>query len=154
MAAACADELVTHRGACHCRAVTFEMRAPARVTVWVCNCSICALKRNDHVIVPAANFTLLTGEDALTRYTFNTHTAQHMFCKVCGVQAFYRPRSNPDGYAVTFACLEPGTVAVAEHRFFEGANWEKQYASLGGGGALLSAKPETDASRSGPGSAE
>lgn len=26
-------------------------------------------------------------------------TAKHLFCKRCGICAFYRPRSNPDGYA-------------------------------------------------------
>lgn len=24
--------------------------------------------------------------------------AKHTFCKTCGVQSFYTPRSNPDGY--------------------------------------------------------
>lgn len=40
----------------------------------------------------------LQGEDNITTYTFNTHQAKHTFCKTCGVQCFYQPRSNPDGY--------------------------------------------------------
>lgn len=55
------------------------------------------MKANDHVIVPHKRFRLLGGEGHLTAYTFNTHRAKHMFCKVCGVQSFYQPRSNPDG---------------------------------------------------------
>ncbi|KAI4294750.1 hypothetical protein MLD38_040921 [Melastoma candidum] len=37
----------------------------------------------------------------ITTYTFNTHTAKHTFCKVCGITSFYKPRSNPDGIAVS-----------------------------------------------------
>jgi len=40
----------------------------------------------------------LQGADKLTTYTFNTHQAKHTFCRTCGVQSFYQPRSNPDGY--------------------------------------------------------
>lgn len=43
-------------------------------------------------------FSFAQGDDNLTTYTFNTHRAQHTFCKTCGVQSFYTPRSNPDGY--------------------------------------------------------
>lgn len=38
------------------------------------------------------------GSEDITTYTFNTHTAKHTFCKICGVQSFYTPRSNPDGF--------------------------------------------------------
>lgn len=38
------------------------------------------------------------GAESITTYTFNTHKAQHTFCKRCGVQSFYTPRSNPGGF--------------------------------------------------------
>ena len=43
-------------------------------------------------------FFMSQGEEDLTTYTFNTHAAKHTFCKICGVQSFYTPRSNPNGY--------------------------------------------------------
>ena len=43
-------------------------------------------------------FPMSQGEEDLTTYTFNTHAAKHTFCKICGVQSFYTPRSNPNGY--------------------------------------------------------
>lgn len=63
-----------------------------------------------HLIVPATRFRLLDGEDALTEYRFNTGTARHLFCRHCGVKAFYVPRSHPDGYSVNMRCLDPGTI--------------------------------------------
>ena len=67
------------------------------------------MKQNHHFIVPKANFRLVKGKDAMKTYTFNTHKAQHMFCSICGVQSFYIPRSNQDGYGkyinITKKCL-------------------------------------------------
>jgi hypothetical protein len=101
---------VTHRGGCHCGAVAFEVDAPARITVSDCNCSICRMSGYLHLIVPRTRFRLLRGADSLGTYTFNTRTAQHLFCRHCGVKSFYVPRSNPDGYSVNARCLERATI--------------------------------------------
>jgi len=103
--------LVTHRGGCHCGAVAFEVDAPARVSVSDCNCSICRMTGYLHLIVPRTRFRLLRGADSLSTYAFNTRTAQHLFCRHCGVKSFYVPRSNPDGYSVNVRCLDPATLA-------------------------------------------
>ncbi len=102
--------LVTHRGGCHCRRVRFEVDAPARIDVLDCNCSICHMSGFLHLIVPAARFRLIDGEDALTEYRFNTGAAKHLFCRHCGIKSFYVPRSHPDGYSVNARCLDAGTV--------------------------------------------
>lgn len=73
-----------------------------------CSCSICLVKHNLHFVVPEEHFKLISGSKSLTTYTFNTHVAKHMFCKVCGVQSFYKPRSNPDGYGKSFEFLSVG----------------------------------------------
>jgi hypothetical protein len=101
---------VTHRGGCHCGAVAFEVDAPARITVSDCNCSICRTSGFLHLIVPRTRFRLLRGAASLSTYTFNTRTAQHLFCRHCGVKSFYVPRSNPDGYSVNARCLERATI--------------------------------------------
>ena len=123
--------LVMHAGACHCGAVRFTVAAPADLVAWDCNCSICAMKRNVHAIVPSAQFTLVAGSDAITTYRFGTRRAVHQFCSVCGVQAFYTPRSNPDGVAVTVACLVPGTVRSVTVRRYDGQNWEEAHEETG-----------------------
>ena len=119
-----------HTGGCHCRAVRFEVNLPERLEAEDCNCSICAMSGNIHVIVPASRFKLLQGEDALTRYTFNTGAAQHLFCKTCGVKSYYIPRSNPDGVAVTYRCLDDWQKLDITICPFDGQNWEANAASL------------------------
>eukprot|EP00993_Chasmostoma_nieuportense_P006089 NODE_6702_length_508_cov_8.076115_g6536_i0.p1 GENE.NODE_6702_length_508_cov_8.076115_g6536_i0~~NODE_6702_length_508_cov_8.076115_g6536_i0.p1 ORF type:complete len:153 (+),score=43.71 NODE_6702_length_508_cov_8.076115_g6536_i0:63-461(+) len=116
--------LVTHTGCCHCGAVRFEFDAPPSVEVWRCNCSICRMKQNAHIVVPKSRFRLLSGEKDLSVYTFHTHTALHKFCRICGVQSFYHPRSNPDGIGVTYACVSSATIHAVVMRDFDGQDWE------------------------------
>jgi hypothetical protein len=90
------------------------------------------MRHNTHLIVPEASFRLLSGEQQVAEYRFGTQTARHQFCRVCGVCAFYRPRSNPDGVAVTLWCVRPGTLKSVEIRKFAGrASWERAYAETG-----------------------
>ncbi len=113
-----------YHGSCHCGAVTFSVVAPQDLEVEDCNCSICAKTGFLHLIVPKTKFELLSGEDSLSHYRFNTGVADHSFCRVCGVKAFYTPRSNPDGVSVNVRCLEtaPRLMIVTP---FDGQNWEK-----------------------------
>lgn len=122
--------LVTHRGGCHCRRVRFEVDAPARLQVLECNCSICRMTGFLHLIVPAARFRLLAGEDALAEYRFGTATARHLFCRHCGIKAFYVPRSHPDGWSVNVRCLDPGTVEALDVVPFDDADREAATAAL------------------------
>ncbi|KAL2095048.1 hypothetical protein ACEWY4_009767 [Coilia grayii] len=119
------EGLVKHTGGCHCGAVRFEVLSDPNLHVFECNCSICTKKQNLHFIVPRAHFTLLKGSDNLATYTFNTHQAKHMFCKTCGVQSFYTPRSNPDGFGVAPHCLDLGTVRSVTVEKFNGQDWEE-----------------------------
>eukprot|EP00981_Chlorochromonas_danica_P013887 scaffold7012_cov166-Ochromonas_danica.AAC.11 len=121
------QELKTYNGSCHCGEVCFTVKAAKHLVVWDCNCSICYMKKNWHFIVPAKDFRVTSGVDFLTEYRFNTKMAKHLFCKKCGVQAFYIPRSNPDGVAVTLACIKQSEIESVEVRGFDGNNWESFY---------------------------
>jgi hypothetical protein len=124
--------LVTHRGGCHCGRVRFEADAPYDLDVTYCNCSICCKTAFLHLIVPAARFRLLTPRDALATYTFNTHVAQHYFCRTCGIKSFYVPRSNPDGFSVNVRCLDEGSFGEVRITDFDGRNWEAHGSKLTG----------------------
>ena len=101
------QSLVAHRGGCHCGQVRFEALAPARVRVSECNCSMCSKAGFLHLVVRAEHFKLLSGSDVLTTYTFNTGTAKHLFCSVCGIKSFYVPRSTPTASASMPAAWTP-----------------------------------------------
>ncbi|MBT4518992.1 MAG: GFA family protein [Halieaceae bacterium] len=113
-----------YEGSCHCGAVTFQVEAEHSVELERCNCSICAKSGYLHLIVPKAQFQLLTGTDALATYCFNSGVAQHYFCTNCGIKPFYVPRSNPDCIDVNVNCLDskPEHMTITP---FDGQNWEK-----------------------------
>lgn len=122
--------LKRHRGSCHCGAVRFEIDAPDRILAQRCNCSICAKSGFLHLIVPASRFHLIQGKEQLTDYRFNTGTAKHLFCSICGIKSFYVPRSNPDGFSINVRCLETDGFKAIEVEEFDGANWEQHADSL------------------------
>ena len=72
------------------------------------------------------------GQDKLTTYSFNTGTAKHHFCSVCGVKSFYVPRSKPDGFSVNVRCLDDGQVRVTSIVLFDGQHWEQAFAAAQG----------------------
>jgi hypothetical protein len=113
------------RGGCHCGGVAFEVLAPDAIDVEDCNCSICAMTGYLHLIVPKERFRLIAGQDMLATYEFNTGTARHLFCRVCGIKSFYVPRSHPDGYSVNARCLAPGAVGSMRVKPFDGRDWER-----------------------------
>jgi hypothetical protein len=113
-----------HTGSCHCGAVAIEVEAPEDMKAYECNCSMCMRTGYLHLIVPAAAFRLVSGENDLTLYTFNTGTARHYFCRHCGCRPFYVPRSNPDGFSVNVRCLDPVTIKSLAVTPFDGQDWE------------------------------
>jgi hypothetical protein len=113
-----------HDGGCHCGAVRFSAELPDAFEVEDCNCSMCAMSGNIHVILPPGRFRLVQGADNLAEYRFNTRRARHLFCKTCGIKSFYIPRSNPDGFAVTWRCLDDWDQLDVTVTPFDGQNWE------------------------------
>jgi hypothetical protein len=119
--------LIAHDGGCHCGRVRFTVQAPAELEVLQCNCSICSKTGYLHLLVPAARFQLHSGAEVLHDYQFNTGTAHHLFCTVCGIKSYYVPRSHPDGFSVNARCLDEGTVVGMRIGTVDGRNWEQQF---------------------------
>ncbi|MES2342741.1 MAG: GFA family protein [Pseudomonadota bacterium] len=97
--------MTRHPGSCHCGAVTFVLEAEID-HLTACDCSLC-VKRNARMVrVRAQDLTVLSGDDQLGAYEWNTHRARHHFCRVCGIYVFHRKRASPDLYEVNVYCLD------------------------------------------------
>jgi centromere protein V len=119
-------------GGCHCGAVRFEVLAPDEIEARECNCSVCRMTGYLHLIVEKERFRLTKGTDRIATYSFNTATAKHHFCSVCGVKSFYVPRSKPDGYSVNLRGFDDRQVRVTHIVPFDGRNWEQAFAAAKG----------------------
>ena len=118
-----------YQGGCHCGRVRFEIDVEID-TVIDCNCSICAKKGFLHLLVDPQQMRMLSPADAVSLYQFNTKTAKHYFCPVCGISAYYIPRSHPDKIDVNVRCLEGVELESLTIVPFNGREWEKNRASL------------------------
>ena len=126
--------LKTYEGGCHCGRVRFRIRADLDATViGECNCSICTKKGILHLPIAGDRLEILSGAADLATYRFGTGTAQHSFCRHCGIHAFYRPRSDPENWSVNARCLDDYDPAtMAPRRLFDGKDWEAAFAARGG----------------------
>jgi len=99
--------MILVEGGCHCRDVRFCCSLPEPPVVALsCKCSICAATGFLHIIVERDDFELLSGRDSLSSYRFGTGTAEHLFCRRCGIKSFYQPRSHPEAWSVNAHCLD------------------------------------------------
>jgi hypothetical protein len=118
-------EMSLHHGQCHCGAVRFTARTDLSA-MGDCNCSRC--RRLGWVMqsVPEADFTLLSGENDLTLYRFNTEMIDHLFCKTCGIEAFARGSDSKGNVMVMINvnCLEPpASLDRSAIKHWDGANF-------------------------------
>jgi hypothetical protein len=94
-------------GACHCGAVRFHVKLTNGLrTARRCTCSYCRMRGAVAVSANLDDIVILAGADALTLYQFNTMSAKHYFCSICGIYTHHQRRSNPNQYGVNAACLE------------------------------------------------
>jgi hypothetical protein len=93
--------------ACHCGTVRFRVAlSDGLKTARRCTCSYCRMRGAIAVSAELSGISFIAGEDRLGCYQFNTGTAKHYFCSVCGIYTHHQRRSNPNQYGVNAACLE------------------------------------------------
>lgn len=109
---------------CHCGAVELEVTlADGLNSARRCNCSYCARRGAIAASVKVGDLHILRGADNLTLYQFNAGTAEHYFCKICGIYTHHKRRSNPSEFGVNVGALDgvdPSTLG--EIRWVDGIN--------------------------------
>jgi len=101
-----ADEMIV-QAACHCRRVRFEVALSDGLnTARRCDCSFCRMRGAVAVTARRGGVRIVSGEDALAEYQFNTRTAKHYFSSVCGIYTHHQRRSDPNEFGVNVACIE------------------------------------------------
>lgn len=111
------SESRTYQGSCHCGNVKYEVALDLSGPVLACNCSMCGRTGSLMTFVPEEAFRMLSGEDSLSDYQFNTKNIHHLFCRNCGVRSFARG-TGPGGKAmrmINVRCLEgvdPQTLQI------------------------------------------
>lgn len=96
-----------HAARCHCGAVELELTLPdGIVEPRRCDCSMCRRRGAIVASVPLSGIRIVRGQDVLRLYQFNTCTAKHYFCSVCGIYTHHQRRSNPEQYGYNVGCLD------------------------------------------------
>jgi len=99
--------MALHQGGCQCGRVRFEVEVGLEDLI-SCNCSRCGRLGSILAFAPAEDFRLLSGEEALTAFRFNSGKIAHRFCATCGVEAFGQGE-GPGGVrmaAINVRCLD------------------------------------------------
>lgn len=96
-----------HPASCHCKAVEFEVHLPNGLeNPRRCDCSFCRMRGAIAASASLNGIKILKGADKLSLYQFNTNTAKHYFCSICGIYTHHQRRSNPDQFGFNVACLD------------------------------------------------
>ena len=96
-----------YAAACHCRSVQFNVRLTNEFdSIRRCSCSYCRMRGAIAVSANLDGIQFIKGREYLSLYQFNTNTAKHYFCSICGIYTHHQRRSNPNEFGVNVACIE------------------------------------------------
>ena len=96
-----------YHAACHCGSVQFDVQLSDGLNaIRRCSCSYCRMRGAVAASAQLDGIKFIKGEEVLTLYQFNTKTAKHYFCSICGIHTHHQRRSNPNQFGINVSCLE------------------------------------------------
>ena len=105
--------MTVYKGSCHCGAVQFQIHSQDLLQgMRRCDCSLCRKKGVAMGTARLDDLVITAGEDKLSLYQWNTNTARHYFCSVCGIYTHHQRRVAPDEFGFNLACIEGIDAAV------------------------------------------
>ena len=113
------------QGGCHCGNIAFELTwdpDPAEIPARACGCSFCLKHGGVWTSNPGGALRISVGEpSAVSRYSFETHTAVFHICARCGVVPVVTSEIEDQLYAVvnvnTFENVAPSLLRRAPTSF-------------------------------------
>ena len=118
------------KGKCHCGKIKFQLSCNL-TDLKRCNCSHCRRKGFVMTTAKLDQFKLISGEENLKIYQWNSKIAKHYFCKKCGVNTHHQRRSKPDEYGVNVGCLEGFNMDWIENiKYTEGVKFSLEDKSM------------------------
>jgi len=113
-----------HRATCHCGKVELEISLPNGLQdLRRCDCSMCRRRGAVAASAELSDIKFVKGEEFIAEYQFNTMTARHYFCKICGIYTHHQRRSDPRQYGFNVACLEGiNPLKLAQIPTYDGVN--------------------------------
>ncbi|WP_342723672.1 GFA family protein [Bradyrhizobium sp. B097] len=121
---------IEHQGRRHCRAVKFSVRAPRELSAVRCSCSICQISGVLCRAMFLSNWYEVRHCSPDAMLSLSPGTSKCPLFRVCGVEPFYRPGSNPSGFSVNVGCLDRRTTDSIRIDDFEGEHWEQAFRSM------------------------
>jgi hypothetical protein len=91
---------------CHCDAVTLKASLPQGFEgIGRCTCSFCARRQAAAVTADRDSVVVTKGAENLTLYIWGSGTAQHYFCRTCGIYTHHHRRSDPSQSGINLGCI-------------------------------------------------
>ena len=100
-------EKTTVRVSCHCGSIQLDVFLLNGLDKIIrCNCSMCSSSKGFGLVcVPFGDVIVIEGKESMTEYMFNTATAPHVFCIICGIHTHHKSRTTADTLCINVACI-------------------------------------------------